>query len=217
MQIRVAVEKFLRFCAVERQRSEHTLAAYASDLADFHRWLPSSRTLPDISEADLKSYVEWMLDERKLAVATVRRRTACLRAFFGYHAELGLLANPFGAWRPRFPRRRRLPRSLSPNEAAALVSSCRPPAASPDREKSVRTAVLLMISTGIRVGELCKLQIDDLVPDASAMRVHGKGSRDRIVYVSDLHLREELRRLVQHRRSRPKPSLALFVNRKERR
>lgn len=43
-----------------------------------------------------------------------------------------------------------------------------------------------MVSTGIRVGELCRLAIEDVSPDGTSARIHGKGSRDRVVYVSDV-------------------------------
>jgi integrase/recombinase XerD len=45
MQVRGAVEEFLRFCAIERQLSQHTLQAYTADLADFRKWLrPTSQS-----------------------------------------------------------------------------------------------------------------------------------------------------------------------------
>ncbi|MEI9923055.1 MAG: tyrosine-type recombinase/integrase [Bradyrhizobium sp.] len=44
-------------------------------------------------------------------------------------------------------------------------------------------AMRLMIATGVRVGELCKTRVDDISMDGKSMRVHGKGARDRIVYL----------------------------------
>jgi integrase/recombinase XerD len=70
-----------------------------------------------------------------------------------------------------------------------------------------------MISTGVRVGELCRLRIDDVSPEGSTLRVHGKGSRDRIVYIADVDLRRDLRRLVDSRQEANDPTGALFVNR----
>jgi site-specific recombinase XerD len=70
-----------------------------------------------------------------------------------------------------------------------------------------------MVSTGMRIGELCKLRIEDIAPDGSSLRVHGKGSRDRVAYISDVHLRRELVRLVAGRRSQRNHNDALFVNR----
>ena len=49
-----------------------------------------------------------------------------------------------------------------------------------------------MLSTGLRVGELCALHRDDVLSQGAALRVRGKGSRDRIAYVSDARLAEGL-------------------------
>ena len=70
-----------------------------------------------------------------------------------------------------------------------------------------------MVSTGVRVGELCKLRINDVAPDGSSLRIHGKGSRDRVAYVTDAPLRKELRQLLTQRRSANDTCDALFLNR----
>ena len=71
-----------------------------------------------------------------------------------------------------------------------------------------------MISTGIRVGELCKVRIEDVSPDGSSFRIHGKGARDRVAYISDASLQRELRQLVEDRRRRMGGAIgSLFLNR----
>src|SRR6185295_1099441 len=152
--------------------------------------------------------------ERKLAGATVRRRMACLRGFFRRLAELGQAGDPFVGWRLKLPRRKRLPRALSRDEVLALLSALRACALTEDGDDApLRVAVRLMVSTGVRVGELCKLRIDDISPDAASLRVHGKGSRDRVAYVADLAFRTELRDLAQRRRAASGTGAPLFVNR----
>ncbi len=215
MQFSVAVGGFLRFCAAERQLSEHTLKAYASDLADFGKWLPANVALTDVSSATLKGYLENLIGDRKLAPATVRRRFACLRAIFRRLADLGHSSDPLSSWRLKLPRRRRLPRTLSRVETSSLLSSFREfDVRKPNGADAVlRAAVTLMISTGLRVGELCKLRIEDISPDCSTLRVHGKGSRDRIAYIIDVDLQRDLARLVASRRKEQGAVGALFMNR----
>jgi site-specific recombinase XerD len=213
MPFRVAVEEFLRVCAHEQRLSPHTVQAYASDLADFGKWLPTNVAISDISTAVLKDYLEDMVGRRVLAAATVRRRLACLRAFFRRLTEMGEGANPFAQWFPALPRRKRLPRTLSREEASFLLSPrCTTPRPRGSNDPDFRIAVRLMVSTGIRVGELCKLEAEHVSPDGATLRIHGKGSRDRVVYVTDPDLRVELGRLAQQRGMEPGVS-ALFVNR----
>ena len=215
MQLCVAVDDFLRFCAVERQLSQHTVQAYSSDLADFRKWLPNGVILEDISTSTLKDYLADMVGPRRLAVATVRRRLACLRAFFRRLKELEHAADPFSDWRLQLPRRRRLPRSLSRPEVLSLLKSLREPdfAHQTNVEAILPTALRLMLSTGIRVGELCKLGVDDVSPDASSLRIYGKGSRDRIAYISDASLQRDLRATVTIRRQALESPGSLFLNR----
>jgi integrase/recombinase XerD len=116
MLLDAAVTDFLRYCSVERQLSHHTLQAYAGDLSDFRRFMPADACLASIAEASLTGYLTDMIDLRKLALATVRRRFACLRAFIKRCVALDLAPDVFARWRLQLPRRKRLPRALSAPE-----------------------------------------------------------------------------------------------------
>ena len=70
-----------------------------------------------------------------------------------------------------------------------------------------------MLSTGIRVGELCKLRVEDVSPEGGSLRIQGKGSRDRVAYICDAGLRDELRRTVKARQQTVGRQASLFLNR----
>jgi len=213
MQVMNAANEFLRFCKIERQLSQNTLEAYESDLTDLSHSLPKDMSISQISLEDLKQYLQQMVERRRLSPATVRRRLACLRAFYRYISALAQIADPFLEWRPLVPRRKRLPRALSRTETSSLLS----PHPIPERTGSVTflTAIRVMISTGIRVSELCSIQVDDVSPDGSAIRIRGKGSRDRIVYVADQDLKNRLQKHAVDRRRSDTTCHALFLNRLE--
>lgn len=228
MQFCVAIDEFLRFCTLERQLSAHTIAAYRADLSDFDKWIGvtyaagaaaavgTGATVTEISAAALKDYLEDMVGARKLAVATVRRRFACLRAFFRRVAVREGIGDPFAGWRPLLPRRKRLPRTLSRSETRFLLAGrAAGGAARGGGNAPFRVIVQLLVATGMRVGELCRLRLDDVAPDGSVLRIHGKGARDRVAYVTDAGLRLDLRRIVEERRGSPMASgaAALFLNR----
>jgi integrase/recombinase XerD len=216
MEFRNAANLFLRFCKIEKQLSQHTLSAYECDLNDFKKWLPREVYFSEVSTAVLQAYLKAMVEERKLATATVRRRLACLRAFFRCASATMETKNPFAGWRLLIPRRKRLPRTLSRGETTSLLSIFLGGALSSrqnDRSDHLGTAVSLMVATGLRVGELCSLRIDDVSPDASTLRIQGKGARDRIAYVVDADLRKALQRLISDRRKVTAGLGPLFINR----
>ncbi len=126
--------------------------------------------------------------------------TAKPRSFFRQLAEIGQGQDPFTAWRPKLPRRMRLPRALARSESVTLAKSLNDTGASVDLDRHVKAALRLLVATGLRVGELCGLQLGDVSPDCTVVRVHGKGSKDRVAYVTDPILREALKSLVAARR-----------------
>lgn len=214
MELRAEFEGFLRYCAVERRLAPNTLQAYGQDLADFRLWVTAA-SYSQITTDTLKAYLQTMVAERKLSVATVRRRMACLRAFFRRMEEGGTYPNPFIGWRLSLPRRKKLPKCLSHNEVASLIST-------PSPERSTRRvldnqmaiAVRLMVATGLRVGELCRLRVEDIAPDGASLRIHGKGARDRIAYIAEATLRKELQCLVSSRERIAGVGAPLFLNRR---
>jgi integrase/recombinase XerD len=117
-------------------------------------------------------------------------------------------------WHPLLPRRKRLPRALSRGEAAFLLASGgKAWDVAGEGGHVFAIIVRLMVVTGMRVGELCKLGLDDLSPDGAVVRIHGKGARERVAYITDQRLRCDLQQIVQQRRKSQPTSGALFVNR----
>jgi integrase/recombinase XerD len=110
-------------------------------------------------------------------------------------------------------RRRRLPRALARSESIALLKSLYGPADVFDRDRHMTTVLRLLVATGLRVGELCELKLSDVSPDCVVVRIHGKGSRDRVAYVADPSLRGSLKKLVAARRPPGHSNGPLLVNR----
>lgn len=209
MKISKSVESFLFHCSVETGFSENTVRAYRSDLRHYVQF---GRTI-DIETASqveyVKQYVSSMISQERLSVATVRRRVACLRAFFKYCAHQEFATDPFTVWSPSLKRPKRLPRALSASELRKLVAI--DSRSSPVIEETV-FLVLLLGATGIRVSELCGISAKDVSTDGTSIHVQGKGARDRVVYVSDDALAADLAARRGTRMQVAGPHAAVFLN-----
>jgi len=205
------------YCEIDRQLSPFSIEAYSVDLSDFHKFLGRDRSIASVSATDLNGYLAYLLEQRKLSISTVRRRFACLRTFFRRAVRLNWASDPFDCWQLELPRRRRLPRCLSRSEVVTVLTGVRhEPMNSSRRLAAISIAVRLMIVTGIRVGELCKITVSDVALDGTRIRIRGKGARDRYVYVSDPGLSFEVSELLVSCTQQPVDEGHLFLNRNKR-
>ncbi|HYC04950.1 MAG TPA: tyrosine-type recombinase/integrase [Azospirillaceae bacterium] len=194
MTIEDAVSAFLRYCRDERGLSARTLAAYSQDLAEFARFAAGrAARIEDCTPALLVDYATHLKGPRGLALATVKRRLACLRSFLGWAERKGVIGtSPFRRVDLTIRLPRRLPRCLSVQELRALFEA-RPKARPLDG-----LALLLLFATGMRVGELAAARVGDLDMDGRSLRVRGKGDRERRVFLPPEAV-EELRQALAER------------------
>jgi integrase/recombinase XerC len=163
--------------------SEHTRRAYVGDLRNLMSFA-RTRGITDLSELRLSDLRSWLAaqSENGAARATLARRSASARAFLRWAARTGLVeADP--SLRLVAPQRvRSLPGVLKQGEINAVLEVA---AVSADDQDAVhlrdRAMVELLYATGIRVGELVGLDIDDVSFDFNLVRVMGKGAKERTV------------------------------------
>jgi integrase/recombinase XerD len=173
---------YVRRLKAARDPSEHTLRAYKSDLDDYARFLSARQLCPQEGET-LLAYAGHLMEERSAAPRTLRRRMACLRGFYKDAVRSGAIErSPFAELEMQLPRARSLPRSLTRGEARLLAG------AAWRRRDGFAAAVLVMLSVGLRVGELVRLRPGDYDPDGGGLHVRGKGRRERRVFVVDARL-----------------------------
>ncbi|NLF06792.1 MAG: tyrosine recombinase XerC [Pirellulaceae bacterium] len=179
--MQTAVARFLKYLAVERNASQHTIKSYGEDLAALADYLGEGRDgeLPEpgrITIADLRGYVS-ALHDSGYAKSSIARHIAALRSFFRFGQREGWIeTNP--AKPLRSPRQgRTLPHFLSAEELGRLFDA--PP---PNEPMGLRDRAILetMYSAGLRVSELVGLDDADLDFQAGLVRVRGKGRRERL-------------------------------------
>lgn len=185
-----------------RDPSDHTIRAYTSDLKDYLGFVRSAR-LCARQEDTILAYARHLATERSAAPRTVRRRMACLRGFYKDLVRSGALGqSPFAGLEMQLPRAKSLPRGLSRGDAARLAAAAWSLCLKPGRslsEKAFPAAVLLLISTGLRVGELVQLRPADFDSGSSGLNVRGKGRRERRVFVVDGRLTRLLTALARRK------------------
>ena len=178
------VAAWLDHLLAERGLSANTVAAYTQDMHNFHNFLedmydarPEAAALDTLDEHTLFLYLAW-LRKRGHAIRSLARHLSSLRGFFAYAAEERVVRNNPTRFLecPKLPRL--LPEVLNEREMNAIL-------ALPDmREKlGVRDRCMLEVlyGAGLRVSELCRLQVLDLDAQRGVLRVFGKGAKERLV------------------------------------
>ncbi len=175
-----AAEAFATHLATVRRLSPATVRAYRSDLRD----LAASVGDVAIRDVDLDALREWLWQatQRGDARSTLARRAAAARSFFAWAKDEELLSiDP--SLRLITPKQgRSLPTVASRDGMRALLDAQRSLAADGDPAALRDHAILEMLyASGMRVSELCGLDVDDLDQDRATARVLGKGSKERVV------------------------------------
>ena len=173
-----ADEDVERFLAGARARgaSPHTLRAYAGDLADYCRWLEERGLEPRSADrATLRRYAA-ALGARGLAPATRARRLSAVRALHRRLETTGVTDRDPAAEVPGPRRRRRLPETMKARDAATLLDAPWPEGPLGLRDRAL---LELLYGCGLRVSEVCGLDLDDVGP--REVRAHGKGSKTRLL------------------------------------
>lgn len=182
-----------------RAPSEHTLRAYASDLRSYSDFIVSRRLCPT-KEATLLAYADHLTAERAAAPRTLRRRMACLRGFYKDLVRTGALKrSPFARLEIQLPRARSLPRGITRGEAAQLANAAWLALGRRGslEQRCIGAAVLVLLATGVRVGELVQLRPADYDFESGGLLVRGKGRKERRVFIVDGRLRRALRQLTR--------------------
>jgi integrase/recombinase XerC len=174
------LERFERYLITERRLSPHTLLAYRRDLAALLEWC-NKTGLRDWRALDFQHIRTFAArsHSRGLQGRSIQRRLAAVRSFFTFLQREGVLQrNP--ALEVRAPKAgKRLPHTLDVDQVAQLL------ALKPGNALEVRDLALmeLFYSSGLRLGELTGLTLNNLDLKSAQVRVMGKGSKERIVPV----------------------------------
>jgi integrase/recombinase XerC len=221
VDVREGKSRFLSYLESERRASPNTVLAYGRDLEALVLFLEEKkeRELSRITVYALRGF----LGERAktLAAASMGRQVATIRAFFRYLKRRGHIdKNPAdGLASPKLPRK--LPLFLSVDAAKEVVEAPEGDGAAPLRDRAI---LELLYGAGLRVSEVCGLDLDAIDVDRAEVRVLGKGKKERIAPIGRAamdalckYLSERPTLVRTGRAARPSDERALFLSTRGRR
>lgn len=177
------VEDYLRYSQIERGLSDNTIFAYRQDLMDFLAFLKKEGLNSWPTKAvDIDAFLAEQRDLNK-ATSSISRMISSLRKFYQWLVRQNIQKiNPMlEIDSPK--KEHRLPVALSVDEVTKLLDQ-------PDVTKKlgIRDRALLetLYATGIRVSELINLKFSDLHEELKLLKVLGKGSKERLIPISDV-------------------------------
>ncbi len=177
------IERFLEMLAAEAGASANTIAAYGTDLRLASQALGGGLALAD------RVAIERLAEEwRDLARATVARKSAALRRFYGFLLDEKLRADDPGSALPRPGTGRGLPKTLSNADVDAIFAAiqARIDRVPPDpRDLRLLALIELLYGSGLRASELVSLPRGAVQPDKPYLILRGKGGKERLVPLSD--------------------------------
>ena len=185
--MRESIDRFLSYMTVERGVSPNTVAAYRNDLGQLAEFVgaraPDSETR-GWSAVDAHMIASYLLElhSRGYSDTTRARKVASAKSLFAFLIEEGVVdTDPMeNVSSPKLGRS--LPDTLTVDEVDALLSAPTGDSPAADRDRAM---LELLYASGIRVGELVSLNLDDISLDQGAIRCFGKGSKERMVPIHD--------------------------------
>ena len=170
---------FLTMLRVERNVSTHTMDAYKRDIIQYLMYLDDLdiKNLSDVKSTHIRDYIR-VLSDGGMAPASISRIISSIRTYYRFLSSENILdENPVLLINnPKLPKK--LPDVLSEKEISLIINAIQESSQFYQRDKAI---IELLYSCGIRVTELCNLEMSNLLIDEDLIRVMGKGNKERLL------------------------------------
>lgn len=207
-----AIDQYLAFLELEKGRGSHTISGYENDLTQAALFLSQERKLKAWEEVAADDAAAWLRSLKAYSPASLARKLSALRGLARHLVQEKRRPDDFAELLSAPRRERKLPGTLTTEELEALLEA--PSRHSPQGLRD-RAFLELFYSSGLRVSELCALELNAVDLDEGFLRVQaGKGGKDRLVPVGSAAIAALQRYLAHGRPSfvRPKTGSALFLS-----
>lgn len=223
MYMNKAIKMFLEGYFSTCERSQKTISAYSCDIAHFGKRLGKNLELSSVTSEQIEDWAVNLKNEN-YAPASIKRKLASLKAFFNYWVRKKSIAcSPLWNLKLDFGNRTALPKILSIEEINKIFLYA-------TRETQIHSltgssymgigflalrnlAILeLLLATGIRVGELTSLSLADLSVSERAIKIKGKGNRQRMAFLTDNHCLDVVSKYIEKRQKFDTNHSAIFIN-----
>ena len=172
-------QDYLTMLRVERNVSPQTIDAYQRDISQYLGYLNDSgiKNLSKIKSTHIRSYIR-VLNDGGMAPASISRIISSIRSYHKYLSSENILdKNPVLVINnPKLPKK--LPDVLSEKEISLIIDSIDESSQFYQRDKAI---IEMLYSCGIRVSEICNLEMSSLFIKDELIRVMGKGNKERLL------------------------------------
>ena len=178
------VTQYEEHLALVRNLSDNSIRGYVTDLESFLKHM-EKLGIVEFNQLEIEHIRSWLanLQSTGVARATLTRRIVSIRAFTNWAAANGWLTSDLGANLSVPKPHKVLPEVLNVNEAATVIKSLEVKAAEEPSAENIRDLAMLEVlyGSGIRVSELCGLNLSDIDNSRNTLNVIGKASKQRVV------------------------------------
>ena len=205
------LSKFINYLKATKNLSHKTLAAYSSDLRQFIAYEQ------EILNPDVCGFISYLSEALNLKDTSIRRKIITLKTFYDYLLNNDFIStSPFKKLKFRFKQEKKLPKTLPVSDINRMLQCFDIEISSFStfaQKEFVRDAALidLLISTGIRIGEAVAITLDDIIASERTVLIHGKGRKQRLIYISSPITWNRIKTLIKQRSA--SSNNYLFVNR----
>jgi integrase/recombinase XerC len=198
------IHPFLDYLKYEKRYSPHTISSYQADLVAFFDYLVTdygSVALPEITHSFVRSWLA-SLKDAGLAAKSINRKISTLRSFFKHCLKTGLVEQTPMTKVIAPKNEKRLPQFVADKDIHTLFAHVE--FGDDWKGRTDRLLLALLYNTGMRLSELIGLTETGVNESNHSIKVLGKGSKERIIPVSDALLRN----IVEYRAEKARMGLA---------
>lgn len=181
--IELHIKNYLSYCSLQKRLDAKTIKAYRIDLSQFISYISVTK-LADITQDTLERYISHL--HQNYQPKTVKRKIASLKTAFRYFEYKELITqNPFNKMQIKFREPILLPKTIPLHAVERLLKTIYQQQLNArtahQRKNAVRDAAVceLLFATGMRISELCSLNVDDVNLQDGTILIYGKGSKER--------------------------------------
>lgn len=177
------LEKFLEYLSIEKNYSNYTVLNYELDIKQFLEYCEEQNIdCFKITYVEARSYLNYLYNEKKEKAASISRKISSIRTFYRFLANQDI--ENYSFYLLKLPKKgKRLPKYLEYNEIEEIFDI--PDLNTPLGERNALILELLYAS-GMRVGELVSIKLNDINQFQKSIKILGKGNKERIVYYNKI-------------------------------